>query len=506
MKNLENQVLVIFGASGDLTERKLIPAVFDLFCRGFLPDHYAILGIGRTEFTDEKYRKKVVYNNSNLRKDISKEELNQFAGLVHYQPLNTSEPDSYTALAEKLNLIYEGHKIPQNLIFYLSTPPKLYGTIAENLAVHGLNKEDNGWKRLIVEKPFGYDLSSAKSLNRQLLDYFFEDQIYRIDHYLGKETVQNLLVTRFANSIFEPLWNRNYIHRVEITAAESVGVEKRGGYYEGAGALRDMVQNHLLQLVSMVAMEPPTRIDASSIRNEKLKLFQSLRPLDSSEVAKNVIRGQYLGSKVNGKQLSGYREEGGVSPESRTETYVALKFFIDNWRWADVPFYIRTGKRLPTRVSEVVIHFKPNHHHLFQMNGLTNNQNILVFRIQPNEGILLKFGLKIPGTGFEVHPVNMDFHYDELTDAYVPDAYERLILDCMQGDATLYARGDSVESAWEFIDPISKAWKENPSIPIFGYPSGTWGPEHVDDLIDGNDMIWRYPCKNLTDDGSFCEL
>lgn len=506
MKKIEDQVLVIFGASGDLTERKLIPAVFDLFCRGFLPDHYAILGIGRTEFSDEIYREKVVYKNSYLRTDVSRLELSKFAELVHYQSLNTKDPVSYAALAEKLNYIYKGHHIPQNLIFYLSTPPSLYGIIAENLAAHGLNKEENGWKRLIVEKPFGYDLSSAKSLNRQLLDYFFEDQIYRIDHYLGKETVQNLLVTRFANSIFEPLWNRNYIHRVEITAAESVGVEKRGGYYEGAGALRDMVQNHLLQLVSMVAMEPPTKIDATAIRNEKLKLFQSLRPIKQDEVKDFVIRGQYMASHIKNESLPAYREEVGVNPESRTETYVALKFFIDNWRWADVPFYIRTGKRLPTRVSEVVIHFKPNHHHLFKSSRLVNNQNILVFRIQPNEGILLKFGLKVPGTGFDVNPVNMDFHYDELTDAYVPDAYERLILDCMQGDATLYARGDSVEAAWEFIDPILKAWNEDDSIPIFGYPSGTWGPEHADDLIEGINMVWRYPCKNLTDDGNFCEL
>lgn len=506
MKKIEDQALVIFGASGDLTQRKLIPAVFDLFCRGYLPEHYAIIGIGRTEYSDEEYRQKVVYENSFIRKGESQSDLNNFAELVHYQSLDTVAADSYVKLLDKLEHLKIGHSVPQNVIFYLSTPPKLYGTIAQNLAAHNLNKDDNGWKRLIVEKPFGYDESSAKSLNRELLDYFFEDQIYRIDHYLGKETVQNLLVTRFANSIFEPLWNRNYIHRVEITAAESVGIEKRGGYYDGSGALRDMVQNHLLQLLAMVAMEPPTRIEADAIRNEKLKLFQSLRPIRPEDVPNQVIRGQYMASKVKGQDLSGYREEEGVDPESRTETFVALKFFIDNWRWADVPFYIRTGKRLPTRVSEVVIHFKPNHHHLFKQTRINNNQNMLVFRIQPNEGVLLKFGLKVPGAGFDVHPVNMDFHYDDLTNAYVPDAYERLILDCMQGDATLYARGDSVEAAWGFIDPILKAWNDNQDIPIYGYPSGTWGPENMDDLIEGDNMVWRYPCKNLTDDGNYCEL
>lgn len=501
----ENQVLVIFGASGDLTKRKLIPAVYDLFCRGYLPDHYAILGIGRSNYSDESFRASVVVNNRHIRKK-DKKDTQAFAQLVHYQALDTASAEDYQKLDRKLAAIYSGHDIPQNLIFYLSTPPSLYGTIAAHLALQGLNLEDRGWKRLVVEKPFGYDLASAKSLNREILDFFFEDQIYRIDHYLGKETVQNLLVTRFANTIFEPLWNRNYIHRVEISSAESVGVENRGGYYDGAGALRDMVQNHLLQLVSIIAMEPPAKIEANAIRNEKVKLLQSMRPILEHEVKDQVIRGQYLTSHINGKTVVGYREEKGVDKDSKTETFVAVKFFIDNWRWAGVPFYIRTGKRLPTRVSEVVIHFKPNHHHLFESNNLVNNQNILVFRIQPNEGILMKFGLKHPGAGFNVHPVNMDFHYDQLTDAYLPDAYERLILDCMQGDATLYARGDSVEAAWQFIDPVLSAWRKKESIPIYGYPAGTWGPPNVDSLIEGENMMWRYPCKNLTDDGNFCEL
>lgn len=500
---IPSQVLIIFGASGDLTARKLIPAVYNLYCRNYLPKNYAILGIGRTDFDDDAFRDKVFTNNEHLKG--SAKENKEFASLLHYQSVDTNDAKSYQKLAKRLTEINGDFSCNQNYIFYLSTPPSLYSTIAKNLSDLGLSDNTNGWKRLIVEKPFGYDLESALQLNKELLQYFVEEQIYRIDHYLGKETVQNVLVTRFANNIFEPLWNRNYIHRVEITSAEDVGVEMRGGYYDNSGALRDMVQNHLLQLVSHVAMEPPSRVDAESIRNEKSKLFQSLRPLTQEDVLNNVIRGQYIGSKIRGEEIKGYRGEYGVSPESRTETFVAMKFFIDNWRWADVPFYIRTGKRLPARVSEVVIHFKPNHHHLFKSDRLINSQNILVFRIQPDEGILLNFGLKVPGAGFNFEQVNMDFLYNELTNRYVPEAYERLILDCMQGDATLYARGDSVETAWEFIDPVLKAWGENEDIPVYGYPAGTWGPQHVDNLIQGKNMMWRYPSKNLAD-GDYCEL
>lgn len=498
----ENQILIIFGASGDLTARKLIPGLFNLCKRGYLPEKFAILGVSRTEFSDEAYQKKVVYDNKHLGENATKEELDTFAKLVHYQPIDTKKASDYTTLKDRINSINSADD--NNCIFYLSTPPSLYSLIGANLAGAGLNSEENGWKRLIIEKPFGYDLKSALDLNEKLLSCFTEQQIYRIDHYLGKETVQNVMVARFANSIFEPLWNRNYIQRVEITAAESVGVEKRGGYYDGSGALRDMVQNHLLQLLSMVAMEPPVKVDAHSIRNEKLKLFQSLRPLSPQDIKENVIRGQYGAATYKKEQLAGYREEEGVDAESRTETYAALKFYIDNWRWADVPFYIRTGKRMPTRVSEVVIHFKDNHIHLFNQERIANSHNVLVFRIQPNEGVLLKFGLKVPGSGFKVQTVNMDFLYNDLTDKYVPEAYERLLLDCMRGDATLYARGDSVEAAWKFIDPILEAWKSDDSIPLYGYPSGTWGPEQSEALVENGD--WRNPCKNLTDDGVFCEL
>lgn len=506
-QKVKNQQLVIFGASGDLTERKLVPAVYDLYLRGFLPENYALVGVSRTRFSDEEFRDKVVFENKNLKNKASNQDkMEAFAKMLYYQPIDTAESSDYARLVERLNQLDDQLGTGNNFTFYLSTPPSLYETIAKNLANNGLNERHAGWKRLIIEKPFGYDLESARHLNRELLTCFEEDQIFRIDHYLGKETVQNLFVMRFANSIFEPLWNRNFIHRVEITSAEQVGVEKRGGYYDASGALRDMVQNHLLQLVAMVAMEPPAKVDAQSIRDEKLKLFKSIRSLSEEDIKHHVIRGQYVSSVIKEEEVKGYREEEGVDPESRTETYVALKFFIDNWRWAGVPFYVRTGKKLPTRVSEVVIHFKPNHLPLFKTDTVLNAQNMLIMRIQPDEGVLLKVGLKVPGAGFEVKTVNMDFLYSDLDGNYLPDAYERLLLDGMQGDATLYARGDSVEAAWEFIDPILAAWEEDTEIPIYGYPAGTWGPELIDELIDGENMTWRTPCANLTNDGIYCEL
>lgn len=333
-----------------------------------------------------------------------------------------------------------------------------------------------------------------------------EGQIFRIDHYLGKETVQNLLVTRFANGIFEPLWNRNYIHRIEITSAESIGVENRGSYYDSAGALRDMVQNHLLQIVGLVAMEPPSSLEADPIRNEVLKVFQSLQPLKEENVATQVVRGQYIASKVRGESMTGYRHEKGVDKKSRTETFVAMKFFINNWRWGGVPFYIRTGKRLPTRVMEVVIHFKATPHHLFLGNAGKLSGNQLILRIQPDEGILLKFDMKEPGSGFNVKNVNMDFHYKDLADIRMPSAYERLLYDVMLGDSTLFSRYDEVETAWKFLEPIRNAWNNDCSIKIYGYPAGTWGPQQSNDLIEGEGLEWRYPCKNLADEEFYCEL
>lgn len=511
MKKSNNCILVIFGASGDLTFRKLIPAVFDLYLGKFLPENFAVVGVARTSMSDDDFRKKVVFDNKevNAKKNVTKEQYDAFAKKIYYQAIDTAKVEDYGLLKTRLDKLSQENKTENNYVFYLSTPPSLYEIIPANLHAHGMTSEDNGWKRLIVEKPFGYNLATAQDLNQKLLSCMKEDQIYRIDHYLGKETVQNLLVTRFSNGIFEPLWNRNYIQHIEITAAEIVGVEKRGGYYDTSGATRDMVQNHLLQVASIVAMEPPVLANSRFIRSEQVKVFQSLRPMSKEDIAKNVIRGQYTASTIKGEAIKGYREEEGVPKESRTETFIAMKLFIDNWRWAGVPFYIRTGKKLPTRVTEVVITFKNTPHHLFAYNEhmqSTNNQ--LIIRIQPDEGILLKFGMKVPGAGFKVDTVNMDFHYSDLTNAYVPGAYERLILDCVQGDSTLYARGDAVESAWEFIDPILQEWGKNKDLKVYGYPAGTWGPDEAVTLMtsEGPNFSWRNPCESLAPEGTSCQL
>lgn len=501
-------ILVIFGASGDLTQRKLIPALYDLQLQNLLSPNFCILGVGRTGLSDDSFRDKIrgALDNAKLTENGNFEIAEGFLKKIFYLSIDTSLPEDYAKLSARLNELDNEFKTASKFIYYLATPPSLYKPIAQNLAAQSLHRcaHGTGCRRIIIEKPFGYNLNSAIELNNFMHTIFEENQIYRIDHYLGKETVQNLLVTRFSNGILEPLWNRNYIHHIEITSSESIGVENRGGYYDHAGALRDMVQNHLLQICGLVAMEPPVVFEADAIRNETLKVFQSIRPITKEDVPKYVIRGQYIASMIRGEVHKGYREEPGVDPESRTETFVAIKFFIDNWRWAGVPFYIRSGKKLPTRVTEIVVHFKGTPHKLFEYeNGSLNNQ--LIIRIQPDEGILLKFGMKIPGAGFQVKNVNMDFHYTDLSGVHLPEAYERLLLDSMLGDATLYSRGDAVEACWKFINPILEAWEENPEIKVFGYPAGTWGPEHTDELIEDS-QGWRYPCKNLTDDGLYCEL
>jgi glucose-6-phosphate 1-dehydrogenase len=509
MDKTESQMLIIFGASGDLTARKLIPALFNLFKGKYLPRNFLVLGVSRSPLSDDDFRKKVATQSAYLKEDLKgtgADFLNEFAGKLFYQDIGNSYDTDYTALAERIQALNIAHKTADNFIFYLSTPPNIYEVIAKHLSEQGLVAQELGWKRLIVEKPFGYDLASAKELNLHLHKYFDESQIFRIDHYLGKETVQNLLVTRFANSIFEPLWNRNYIQHVEVTNAESVGVEKRGGYYDSSGALRDMFQNHLLQIVSLVVMEPPISSAAEEIRNEKVKALKSLRIVKDPEILKKTtIRGQYLAAEINGEKVKGYREEEGVNPDSTTETYVALKFFVDNWRWKDVPFYVRTAKRMPTKVTEIVIHFKSPHHHIFVDSGLNNKENKLIIRIQPDEGILIKFGVKVPGQGFKVERANLDFYYSGLTETSLMAAYERLLLDAMQGDATLYARADEVEAAWEFVDPILHYWQTNPEAIIYGYSAGVWGPQNADDLLDGNNA-WRNPGANLADDPGFCVI
>lgn len=501
-----DHIFVIFGASGDLTKRKLMPAIYSLYVQNLLPDKFALLGTARSQFNEEEFRSKMKKSLIEFKEidDLSKAD--EFLKKIFYLSMDPQDSVAFNNLTKKLNDLRKDNSICGNTIYYLSTPPNLYPVIPKNLAANNLNQEDDGWKRLIIEKPFGYDFDSAEKLKNGLLLDWTEEQIFRIDHYLGKETVQNLLVTRFSNGIFEPLWNRNFIHHVEITSAESIGVEERGGYYDSSGALRDMVQNHLLQIVGLVAMEPPSSLDSSSIRNEILKVFQSFRSLKNEDVNNVAIRGQYLESKIKGEHVKGYREENGVDTHSTTETYAAIKFYIDNWRWGGIPFYIRTGKRLPTRVSEIVIHFKPTPHFLFSKDGSADPCNQLVLRIQPDEGILLKFGMKIPGAGFDVQNVNMDFHYSDLSAHRIPSAYERLLYDSMRGDSTLFARSEEVMSAWKFLMPIIDAWKNDKTIPLHGYPSGTWGPENADDLIEGKNMTWRYPCKNLADDGIYCEL
>jgi glucose-6-phosphate 1-dehydrogenase len=508
MQKPDRHILTIFGASGDLARRKLIPSIFHLYLQDLLPGNFALLGSGRKQFTDESFRdhmKQALENFSG--NDAGSHAMKNFLDCLYYVPIDTTDPADYARLRNRLDELGRLLKTGNNHIFYLATPPSLYARVAESLAGQDLTRNQNGWRRIIVEKPFGYDLASSRELNRQLGEVFEEEQIYRIDHYLGKETVQNIMVTRFSNAIFEPVWNRNFVHHVEITASESIGVGSRGGYYEGSGALRDMFQNHMLQLVALVAMEPPVWANSGSIRNEIVKVLESLRPFSNADLKHHVIRGQYTESRIRGEKVRGYRQETGVDPESRTETYVGIKFFVDNWRWKGVPFYVRTGKRLPLRVTEIVVHFQSTPHHIFSghQTGETN-YNQLIIRIQPDEGLLIKFGMKVPGAGYKVQTVNMDFHYSDLSDTYLPSAYERLLHDCMLGDSTLYARGDAVECAWGFVDPILKHWEQHPDLALYGYPAGTWGPREADDLIEEKRLTWRYPSKNLADDGIYCEL
>ena len=482
-----NNCIVIFGASGDLTHRKLIPALYNLYKIGRLSENFSVLGVARSELNDETFREKMrealIHN-----EETTPETLDAFCSHLYYQSVNTSDAQDYGKLVPRLDNLHDKYKTCGNTLYYMSTPPSLYGVIPECLAAHGLNTEEYGWKRIIVEKPFGYDEKTAQALDVQIHRFFEEHQIYRIDHYLGKETVQNLLVLRFSNGWFEPLWNRNFIDYVEITSAESIGVEERGGYYDGSGAMRDMFQNHLLQVLAMVAMEPPAIINANSMRDEVAKVMHSLRPLTAEDMEHNLVLGQYTAAEINGKMENGYLEEKGVPADSRTETYIALRCEIENWRWAGVPFYVRTGKRLPARVTEIVIHFKTTPHPVFSQNA---PENKLIIRIQPDEAISMRFGLKKPGAGFEAKEVSMDFRYADLAGAQVLTAYERLLLDAMKGDATLFARTDAVHAAWKFVQPILD-YKANGGR-IHEYEAGTWGPVAADKLIAKQGKVWRKP-------------
>ncbi len=510
MHKPEKFILVIFGASGDLASRKLIPALFDLYRQDIFPKDFRILGTGRKVLTDKEFEETMqnVLEEQYTKEDNpgNAETIKSFCSRLLYQKAQPDLPQDYTLLKERLEQISNLIVCKANYLYYFAIPPFMYEQVAGDLYNAGLTCTDGGWKRVIIEKPFGKDLASATELNDTLLKFFTEEQIYRIDHYLGKETVQNILVTRFSNSVFEPLWNRNYIEYVEITSAESLGVGSRAGYYETAGALRDMLQNHLLQLLGIVAMEPPMSGEATAIRNEMVKVFQSLRKMKPEEVSRFVVRGQYTSSQIRGENYKGYREEEGVAAGSKTETYVAMKCYIDNWRWSNVPFYIRTGKCLPARVTEIVIHFRPTPHKIFgHERDSVQRGNQLIIRIQPDEGVQLKIGMKKPGSGFDVEPVNLDFRYSSLSKVHIPDAYERLLYDCMMGDATLYQRNDAVRATWEFVQPVLDAWEKG-SIPIYGYPAGSWGPDEAERLVHKDGFNWRHPCKNLTNSEIYCEL
>lgn len=493
--------IIIFGASGDLTKRKLIPALFDLYTHDRLQGDFAIIGTARTSYEDDDFRSYILEQMHQYIKQEEQDEVqfNAFVSHLYYQSLDPSKDEGYPALRQRIiDLTHEDN--PDNLLFYLATPPSLYGVVPLHLKQVGLNTPGS---RIIVEKPFGYDFQSAQELERIYDGIFEEQQIFRIDHFLGKETAQNILAFRFANGVFEPIWNRNYIAYVEVTAVENLGIENRGGFYETAGALRDMVQNHLIQLVALTAMEPPAVFNADSFRNEVVKVYNSIRPLSEQDLQEHIIRGQYM---ANGDRKS-YREEKSVAPESRTETFLAMRLDIDNWRWSGVPFYIRTGKQMPTKVTEIVIHFRNTPHQMFSnaVGGKCTQANQLTIRIQPNEGISMKIGLKVPGAGFEVRRVAMDFSYDQLGKAVIGDAYARLIDDCIQGDPTLFTRYDAVEASWKFFDPVLKFW-QRPNVPLYGYPAGTWGPQESDTLMHDHKVNWTNPCKNLTNTDLYCEL
>jgi glucose-6-phosphate 1-dehydrogenase len=485
--------VVIFGASGDLTYRKLIPALYNIAADGDLPAALSVVGFARREKTDETFRAELQDATRKFSRQGLNEELwESFGDRIFYHQSEFGDLEGYRRLAERLDQLDRERNTRGNRLFYLSVAPSEFGGILEKLAAVGLNQATSGsWSRVIVEKPFGTDLPSARALNEVVNKVFREKDTYRIDHYLGKETAQNIMVLRFANAIFEPLWNNRYIDHVQITAAEPLGVEGRGPYYESSGALRDMVQNHLLQLLCLVAMEPPTDLTADSVRDEKVKVVRALRPMSPECVAQNVVRGQYVAGAINGKEVPAYRSEERVNSQSMTETYAALKVHVDNWRWSGVPFYVRVGKRLAKGGTEIAVQFKNVPGVLFNRDSSVG-PNVLVIRIQPDEGISLRIQAKHPGASVKVEPVKMDFHYGTSFGKASPEAYERLLLDAMSGDATLFARRDEVEGAWKFIDLIEEAWHQHPTPPpVCYYTSGSWGPPEADALLERDGRAWR---------------
>jgi glucose-6-phosphate 1-dehydrogenase len=484
--------IVLFGASGDLARRKLLPALYDLAAHQCLAPRFQLIGFARTEMSDDAFRESsdgaLPKKQDGASEDGSRREFLQH---LHYMTGHYDDAASYQKLAKRLEELDQQSNLGGNRLFYLSTPPEVYARVIEHLGKAGLSKPRDGksWTRIIVEKPFGRDSESARELNRTVLSSFEESQVFRIDHYLGKETVQNLLVFRFGNGIFEPIWNRNYIEAVQITASETLGVERRAAFYETAGALRDMIQSHVLQLTSLVSLEPPSAFEATAVRNEKIKILQSIRAFTRESVWRNVVRGQYGAGEIDGKPVPGYREEPGVKPNSATETYVALKLYVDNWRWNGVPFYLRSGKRLTRAKTEIAIQFREAPHLVFRGEQLFANR--LVLNIQPDEGISLSFGAKAPGGQMHIRPVTMDFKYRDTFGGVSRDAYATLINDCIRGDATLFDRADSVEAAWDLVDPILKAWGSAAPPPFPNYSAGSAGPRAADDLPVADGHRWR---------------
>jgi glucose-6-phosphate 1-dehydrogenase len=487
--------IILFGASGDLAKRKVIPAMYDLAQHNSLGERYAIIGFARTPMTDDSFRSTIGEAAKTISEvgPIDPAKWDAFASNLYYSHGDYADQNSYAQLAKRVAEIDAEKKLGGNRLIYCSTPPEVYPDIVEQLGRAGLARASapGSWVRIIIEKPFGRDLASAKELNKIVLNVFEEKQVYRIDHYLGKDTVQNLLVLRFGNGIFEPLWNRNYVDHVQITASETLGVERRGGFYETAGALRDMIQSHVLQLISLVAVEPPASFDATAVRNEKLKVLQSIRPFDLEMVAQSVVRGQYSPGKFGDKAVAGYRDEPNVNRNSRTETFVAGRLLIDNWRWAGVPFYLRTGKRLAKRTTEIMIQFRGAPHIVFREKEVEPNR--LVLNIQPDEGICVSFGAKRPGTEMSIGTVAMNFSYREAFGGGSRSAYATLLNDCLRGDATLFDRGDSVEAAWSLIEPILDVWSAAKTATVPEYPAGTWGPKESDQLLERDGRQWYNP-------------
>jgi glucose-6-phosphate 1-dehydrogenase len=487
--------MVIFGATGDLTKRKLIPALYNLITNGLLPEEFAVVGVGRSPMSDEEFRERM---EKDLREfattDVDDGKLQWLGSRLRYVEVDAEKPETFQGLADALAKLDQEQGTAGNYLYYLAVPPSIFDDYVRQLGEAGLLREEEGhWRRVIIEKPFGHDLESARELNRRIREVLGERQIYRIDHYLGKETVQNIMAFRFANGIFEPIWNRRYIDHVQITVAETVGVEGRGGYYEEAGALRDMVQNHMFQLLALIGMEPPVSFAADTVRDERVKVLSAIRPFSPEDVLRYTVRGQYgEGAVDGGERVPAYRTETSVSPQSNTETFAALELFVDNWRWADVPFYLRTGKRLPKRVSEIAIQFKRAPLMLFRDTEIERlNPNLLVIKIQPDEGISLRFEGKVPGPTMRLGTVRMHFQYEDYFGRQAHTGYETLLYDCMLGDSTLFHRSDMVEAGWCVVTPILDVWKALTPRNFPNYAANTWGPKEADDLIQKDGRAWR---------------